>query len=96
MVPYVTLRLRLFPHLRWGFANYSIRGIDGLPFALDVCIAVLINQVFSLALSCPQDSSFMVFAFLGHCQTPFRDGKSLDMTHLLYHIKAAFYITNFR
>ena len=24
MVPYVTLRLRLFPHLRWGFANYSI------------------------------------------------------------------------
>lgn len=26
MVPYVTLRLRLFPHLRWGFANYSITG----------------------------------------------------------------------
>ncbi len=24
MVPYATLRLRLFPHLRWGFANYSI------------------------------------------------------------------------
>ena len=27
MVPYATLRLRLFPHLRWGFANYSIRTI---------------------------------------------------------------------
>ena len=26
MVPYATLRLRLFPHLRWGFANYSITG----------------------------------------------------------------------
>ena len=25
MVPYATLRLRLFPHLRWGFANYSIK-----------------------------------------------------------------------
>lgn len=28
MVPYVTLRLRLFPHLRWGFANYSIKEFD--------------------------------------------------------------------
>lgn len=27
MVPYVTLRLRLFPHLRWGFANYSIKAL---------------------------------------------------------------------
>ena len=63
---------------------------------LDHNIAILINQVFSLALSCPQDSSFMVFSFLGHCQTPFRDGKSLDMTHSLYHIKGFFHITNFR
>lgn len=32
MVPYATLRLRLFPHLRWGFANYSITGAQQLPF----------------------------------------------------------------
>lgn len=30
MVPYVTLRLRLFPHLRWGFANYSIKAVNSI------------------------------------------------------------------
>ena len=31
-----------------------------------------------------------MFPFLRHFQTPFRGGKSLDMTHSLYHIKADF------
>ena len=30
MVPYATLRLRLFPHLRWGFANYSINSLQAI------------------------------------------------------------------
>ena len=72
---------------------FQIRRINSLPLPMNVCVSVLINQILSLALSCPQDSSLIVFALLGHCQTPFRDGKSLDITHLLYHIKAGFYIT---
>jgi hypothetical protein len=31
---------------------FQIRGINGLPFSVDIRIAVLINQVFSLALPC--------------------------------------------
>jgi len=42
-----------------------------------------------------QNAGFVVFSLLGHCQTPFRDGKSLDMTRPLYHIKTDFYITKF-
>ena len=75
---------------------FQIGGIHRLPFAANVCVPILINQVFSLALSCPQDASLVVFSLFGHCQTPFRDGKSLDMTHLLYHIKAPIYTTNFK
>ena len=47
MVPYVTLRLRLFPHLRWGFANYSIIAIatmgggESLPGPMWYLIAML-------------------------------------------------------
>lgn len=75
---------------------FQIGGIHRLLLAANVCVPILINQAFSLALSCPQDASFVVFALFGHCQTPSRDGKSLDMTHLLYHIKAPIYTTNFK
>lgn len=94
---YYDFRLHLFLDFFLLFPQFlQIRGVHRLPFPSNVCIAILINQIFSLALSCSQDSSLMIFAFLGHCQTPFRDGKNLDMTHLLYHIEAVFYITNFR
>ena len=75
---------------------FQIGGIHCLAFAANVCVPILINQVFPLALSCPQDASLVVLSLFGHCQTPFRDGKSLDMTHLLYHIKAPIYTTNFK
>ena len=51
---------------------------------------ILINQVFSLALSRPQDTSLVISPLLGHSQTPFLYGKSLDMTASLYHTKATF------
>ena len=54
--------------------------VDGVALAPEVRIAVLVNQVFSLAFSCAQDASFMVFAFFGYDKTPFRDGKGLDVT----------------
>ena len=44
MVPYVTLRLRLFPHLRWGFANYSIIAADADSHTFGVMNDIILNH----------------------------------------------------
>ena len=67
--------------------GFEIRRIDALSVSQSIRAAILIDPVFSLALSCPRNTSFIVFSSR-HRQTPFLRGKSLDMTPSVYHIKA--------
>ena len=54
MVPYATLRLRLFPHLRWGFANYSISN-QQLADICGISISYFIKQFRQLYHMTPQE-----------------------------------------
>ena len=42
--------------------DFKIRRIDTLSVSQSICVAILIDQVFSLALSCPKNTSFIVFS----------------------------------
>lgn len=53
-------------------------GIGRMPLPAGSCATVLISKIFVLALSCPKNTAFFIFSLCGHCQTPFRCGKSLN------------------
>ena len=57
---------------------FQVFCVECSSFSRHIGVTVLVGKVFSLALSCPKETPFMIFAFSGHCQTPFRNGKSLD------------------
>ena len=75
-------RLFLFPQF------LQIICVDSSSLARYIGVTELIGKVFALAFSRSKDTALVVFSFFGHCQTPFRKVRSLDMTQTLYHIKA--------